>query len=188
LAVTATGTLTAGHYAISLAGRTEGNSFPWNGSFQHSIALGLGCGTLANYCTSGTTSSGCLAQIQGNGVPSISASSGFTLDVVNMQGASQGLIFYGISGRTAAPWGTSSSFVCVKSPTQRTGPQNGGGSVGACDGALHLDWNNYIANNPGALGAPFSIGQLVQAQGWFRDPPSPKSTMLSDALEFAVCP
>jgi hypothetical protein len=53
---------------------------------------------------------------------------------------------------------------------------------------MHLDWNSYVANDPGALGAPFSVGQLVQAQAWFRDPPSPKTTMLSDALEFAVCP
>jgi hypothetical protein len=105
-----------------------------------------------------------------------------------MEGASQGLIFYGVSGRAASPWGASSSFVCVKSPTQRTGAQGGGGTSGACDGAMSLDWNSFFASHPSALGAPFSAGQLVQAQGWFRDPPSPKSTMLSDAIEFAVCP
>jgi hypothetical protein len=53
---------------------------------------------------------------------------------------------------------------------------------------MSLDWNAFVANHPGALGAPFSAGQLVEAQGWFRDPPSPKATMLSDALEFALCP
>jgi hypothetical protein len=188
ISLTATGTLTAGLYYISLAGRMEGSSFPFSGSFDHSLVLSLGCGTLATYCTSGTTSNGCTAQIQSSGIPSVSATSGFSLDVIHVQGASQGLIFYGLSGRTAAPWGTSSSFVCVKSPTQRTGTQNCGGTAGACDGAMHLDWNAYVSNHPAALGAPFSVGQLVQAQGWFRDPPSPKSTMLSDALEFAVCP
>jgi hypothetical protein len=188
LSVVGTGTLTAGQYYVSLSGRTEGNSSPFNGSFSHSLALDIGCGNTTSYCTSGTTTHGCTAQIQGTGTPSASATSGFTLAVTGMEGASQGLIFYGVSGRSAAPWGTSSSFVCVKSPTQRTSAQSGGGTSGACDGAMSLDWNSYVASHPSAIGAPFAAGQLVQAQGWFRDPPSPKSTMLSDALEFPVCP
>jgi hypothetical protein len=53
---------------------------------------------------------------------------------------------------------------------------------------MGLDWNSHVANDPGALGAPFSAGRLVQAQGWFRDPPSPEGAMLSDALELSVCP
>jgi hypothetical protein len=53
---------------------------------------------------------------------------------------------------------------------------------------LTLDWNAYVAANPTALGAPFASGQHVFAQGWFRDPSSPKTTMLSDGLEFVVQP
>jgi hypothetical protein len=53
---------------------------------------------------------------------------------------------------------------------------------------MSLDWNAFVASHPGAVGTPFSAGQLVQAQGWFRDPPSPKSTMLSNAIEFVVAP
>lgn len=185
----ASGTMSAGRYVIGLMGQADGaNTYPYSASYSGSIALDLTCGTMTSYCTAGTTTSGCLAQIQGSGTPSASASSGFALDVIQMEGAAQGLIFYGVSGRAAAPWGTTSSFVCVKSPTQRTAAQGGGGTPGACDGALHLDWNSFVSSTPGALGAPFSAGQLVQAQGWFRDPPSPKSTMLSNAVEFAVCP
>jgi hypothetical protein len=143
---------------------------------------------IATYCTAGTTTNGCLASISGSGTPSASAPSGFTISVASVEGQKQGLIFYGISGRAAAPWGTSSSFLCVKAPTQRTPAQNTGGSFGACDGTLSIDWNTYIATHPGALGTPFSSGALVDAQAWFRDPPSPKTTMLSDGLEFVVQP
>jgi hypothetical protein len=178
-----------GQYFVQLNGRTEGtNVWPYTGSFDNSLSLAFGSSAVTSYCTSGTTTNGCNAQIQGTGTASTSSTSGFTLDVVGMEGASQGLIFYGVSGRAASPWGTSSSFVCVKSPTQRTGAQSGGGTSGACDGAMSLDWNAFVASHPGAVGTPFSSGQLVQAQGWFRDPPSPKSTMLSNAIEFVVAP
>jgi Tol biopolymer transport system component len=140
------------------------------------------------YCTAGTTSNGCLPSISGSGTPSASAPSGFTISVAAVEGQKQGLIFYGVTGRVALAWGTSSSFLCVKAPTQRTPAQNTGGTAGACNGTLSIDWNAYIAANPGALGTPFSAGARVDAQGWFRDPPSPKTTMLSDALEFDLGP
>lgn len=187
-AVTAGGTLMPGSYSLTLVGRCEGNTSPFNGSFDHSLALGLGCGSTVSYCTSGTTTHGCTPHIAGNGTASASAASGFTLDVTGMEGAAPGLIFYGVSGRTASPWGASSSFVCVLPPTQRTGAQAGSGAAGSCNGTMSVDWNLFVAGHPNALGAPFSAGQLVDAQGWFRDPPSPKSTMLTDALEFPVCP
>jgi hypothetical protein len=188
-AITLSGTLTAGQYSMSLLSRVDGNnSFPFSGSYDNSISLALEAGTFTSYCTSGTTTNGCLARIQGNGLPSASAPSGFTLDVIDMEGAAQGLIFYGLSGRSATPWGTSSSYVCVKSPTQRTSVQTGSGTPGACNGSMSLDWNSYVSSHPGALGVPFSAGELVQAQGWFRDSGSPKTTMLSDAIEFVVQP
>jgi hypothetical protein len=188
-AATASGTLTAGQYVMTLQSRVDGNnSAPYAGSYHNSISVGLESGTFTSYCTAGTTTNGCLAVIQGNGLPSASLTSGFTLDVVNMEGATQGLIFYGLSGRTALPWGTSSSFVCVKAPTQRTPVQTASGTPGSCNGAMSVDWNAFISSNPGAVGVPFSAGELVQAQGWFRDSGSPKTTMLSNALEFVVQP
>jgi hypothetical protein len=35
---------------------------------------------------------------------------------------------------------------------------------------------------------PFTVGQVVDAQAWLRDPPAPNTTNLSDALEFSLCP
>jgi hypothetical protein len=126
--------------------------------------------------------------MQSIGTPSASATSGFTISVHDVEGAKQGLVFYGTSGRLASPWGAGSSLLCVKSPAQRTAIQASGGAAGTCDGLLSLDWNAYMAANPGALGHPRSAGMVVQAQGWFRDPPAPKTTNLSDGIEFVLAP
>jgi hypothetical protein len=142
------------------------------------------------YCTAGTTTNGCLASISAVGVASASSGSGYTLTVTSVEGQKQGLVFYGVnnSGFTPSPWGAGSSYLCVKSPTQRTGVLDSGGTGGACDGAFALDFNAFITANPSSLGSPFAAGQHVFAQGWFRDPPSPKTTSLSNALEFVVGP
>jgi hypothetical protein len=107
----------------------------------------------------------------------------------NIEGQKQGLLFYGLSGQTALPWAAgSTSFFCVKSPTQRMGAQLSGGTTGACDGNLSQDWLAFVAANPGALGAPYSVGQVVDAQAWYRDPPAVKTTNLSNGLEFTLVP
>jgi len=141
-----------------------------------------------NYCTAGVTTNGCAATMSAAGLASASAPSGFTLSALGVEGDKQGLIFYSASGEASSPWGASSSFLCIKAPTQRTGAQVSGGAAGSCNGVLSVDWNAFRAANPTAVGTPFAAGDRVQAQAWFRDPPSPKSTMLSDALEFEVCP
>jgi len=141
------------------------------------------------YCTAGVTSLGCQPSLAGIGTPSASSSSGFVLSASSVDGQRSGLIFYGISGGHSAPWSTtSSSFLCVKSPTQRMGVNASGGNAGVCDGVLAEDWNAFVASHPIALGQPFVGGELVHAQAWFRDPPAPKSTNLSNARVFVVGP
>lgn len=146
------------------------------------------CGVVATYCTAGTTSGGCVPTISATGTPSGSTGSGFVVAVDRVDGQRPGLIFYGVSGRLALPWGSSTSWLCVKPPTMRSGVQSSGGTFFQCDGRLAVDWNAFVAANSGALGAPFTNGTHVYAQGWFRDPPSPKTSSLSDALEFLPCP
>jgi hypothetical protein len=140
------------------------------------------------YCTAGTTTNGCVSTMSASGTPSASAASGFVLAASSLEGQRQGLVFYGVTGANVQPWGGGSSFLCVKPPTQRTPVQFSGGTIGACDGTLALDWNAFRATYPGALGAPFSAGDVVYAQAWFRDPAAPKTTNLSDALQFALFP
>jgi len=76
----------------------------------------------------------------------------------------------------------------VKPPTQRMTVQNSGGTLSQCDGSISIDWLAYLAANPAAFGNPFSAGTTVWAQTWYRDPPSPKSTSLSNGLRFTTCP
>jgi hypothetical protein len=142
------------------------------------------------YCTSGTSTSGCTPTISASGQPSASAASSCTLSVANLEGQKQGLIFYGLdnSGFSPLPWSaTSTSFFCVKSPTQRTLPQLSGGTPGQCDGAFTLDWNNFLATFA-ALGEPFAAGDKLYAQGWYRDPPASKTTNLTNAVELTFVP
>ena len=120
------------------------------------------------------------------GTPSVSASTPFTLTVQGANGSSAGLMFYGITHATAVAWGTSGGVRCVGSPFLRTVVQATGGTLGACDGTMVLDWNLYVATHPSTLGAPFMVGDAIWAQGWYRDPPSTKGTQMSDAIEFVL--
>lgn len=142
-----------------------------------------------SYCTSSTSAAGCVASIRGVGVPSASASSGFTLQVDEVEGQRQGLIFYSAAGQQALPWASgSTSWFCVKAPTQRMPLSSSGGAIGGCDGQYARDWCAYMSANSGALGNPRAAGQNFDAQAWFRDPPAPKSTSLSNALHFTLAP
>jgi hypothetical protein len=144
---------------------------------------------VVNYCTPGISSSFCMPSMTWTGNPSASSGSGFTLRCENLNGQRTALIFYGVTGRLANPWSAqSSSFMCVKSPHQRTPAANSGGTNGNCDGTIAIDWNAFIASNSNVLGSPFSAGDIVDAQCWYRDPSAPKTTNLSDGLEFTVCP
>jgi Tol biopolymer transport system component len=142
------------------------------------------------YCSAGTTTNGCAASITASGLPSASISVGFTLTVSSVEGQKTGLLFYGVNhaGFSPSGWGLSSSYLCVRSPIQRTGAQSSGGTVDHCDGSLTLGWNAFNSAHIAAFGAPLVAGQHVFAQGWFRDPPSPKGTMLSNAIEFILGP
>jgi hypothetical protein len=140
-----------------------------------------------SYCTAGTSSNGCTPTLSASGSVSASGASAFLVTAQGVEGQKPGLVFYGVSGAASSPWGAT-GFLCVKAPQQRTTQSNSGGTSGACDGALVLDWNAYMNAHPSALGQPFQAGNLVWLQGWYRDPPSTKTTALTDALACVVCP
>jgi hypothetical protein len=184
-------------YALAAFDDSSGTGLYAGGSFDVSASgdsylAKWGCAFASSgstYCTAGTTSNGCTPAIGGTGSASATASSGFTISVSNVEGQRAGIFFYGVTGPRASPWSaSSSSSLCVQPPTQRMGLLNSGGTPGACNGTLNTDWNAYIAAHPSALGQPLSSGQHVWAQAWFRDPPAPKTTNLSDGLVFLVGP
>lgn len=147
------------------------------------------CPAIISYCTSGTSTNGCVPTMSASGTPSAAATSGFTLTASSIEGQKSGLIFYGVSGPKASIWSPgSNSYLCLKAPTQRTPSANSGGTLNLCDGVLSIDFLDYVATHPGALGSPFSAGDLVWVQAWYRDPPAPNTTNLSNGLQFTMCP
>jgi hypothetical protein len=156
----------------------------WNGVIRYNCSSGP-----VSYCTAGTTSNGCNATITADNNPSASAANPCNISVSGAEGQRNGIIFYGLMSNSTnwcAMGGT--SILCVKAPTQRTGTQMTGGTNNACDGSMALDFNAYVAANPTSLGLPLMAGQHIYGQGWFRDPPSCKTTSLSDGVDMTVEP
>jgi len=154
------------------------------------ILPGTACGTLVSYCTAGLSTSGCSATLSAVGTPSATAVSGFDLQAVNVEGAKDGLFFFGSGGRQANPWGNGTSFQCVVPPVSRGGLLSGTGTAGACDGSFSQDLNAlWCATCPSPPKNP-GAGATTQAQLWHRDPmnTSNQTTSLSNALEFVLCP
>lgn len=144
-------------------------------------------GDVASYCTAGTSSAGCVATLSASGLPSAQLASGFLLTCAGVDGERSGLLLYA-SAPGALPWGSGgTSWLCVTGPRQRTPGLASGGTPGACDGVLALDFNAYLATHPTALGAPFRAGQVFYAQAWWRDPQVSAGSQLSAGLRFALC-
>ncbi len=143
------------------------------------------------YCApvGGGTSSGCLPSISASANPSLSLSAPCSITVANVEGQKTGIVFYGVSGATNLLWcAGGNSFFCVKAPTQRTFVASSGGVANQCNGSLLLDWDAYQAANTSALGNPWSLGSKAYVQSWFRDPPSCKTTFMSQAIELTYVP
>jgi hypothetical protein len=142
----------------------------------------------ASYCTTSTTSNGCSPAIDASGAPSASATSGYVVQVQQVEGQRAGLILYGTTA-AAVPWASgSSSVLCVGAPRQRTTLSFSGGTHASCDGALAIDLLAWIAAHPGALGTPLQAGQSLYLQGYFRDPPAPKGSNLSGGWAVTLGP
>jgi hypothetical protein len=154
------------------------------------IVPALTCGTAVNYCTAGTSASGCMGTVVAGGTPSATAPNGFTLTGLGIEGNKDAIFFWGTNGRQANPWGSSSSLQCVVPPAIRGGLLPLTGTTGQCDAAPSQDLNALWCptcprpqKNPGA-------GSTVNAQCWYRDPfsTSNQTTALSDGIEFVLCP
>jgi hypothetical protein len=162
-------------------------STDWNGntgqSALKSIHTGGGCsGSVSTYCTGKLNSQGCVPAITFSGAPSASAGSGFLVRANLLLPSVPALYFYSKSGPATGPF--QGGVLCVAAPLVRT-PVTMSGGAGPCSGSLALDFNAWIASGADpSLGA----GSAVWMQAWSRDPASPSTTSVSDALRFEVCP
>jgi hypothetical protein len=119
--------------------------------------------------------------------PSVSFANACAISAIGVEGQKSAIFFYSLAP-SAQQWGAGPSFLCVKAPTARTLTQPTGGTSAACDGALGLAWNAFQLANPNALGTPWTAGEQVFVQLWFRDPPASKATSLSDAVRMTYVP
>jgi len=142
------------------------------------------------YCTAGVSAAGCQPTIAASANPRVGHNTPCQISASGLDGQRSGVLFYGLFA-LPQQWcgaGIGSSFLCVKAPTQRVLQQISGGTAGACNGALTLDWNAFQLAQPASLGAPWTAGEKVYLQGWYRDPLSCKTTALSNAVQLTYQP
>jgi hypothetical protein len=119
----------------------------------------------------------------------VSSTASTTAQASGLEGLKSSLLFYSLSGPRAQPWApNSTSFLCINGPTQRTSARSTGGSSSSCNGTFALDLLAWTSANAGSLGAPFAPGNVLAAQVWYRDPPAPRGTNLSAAIQFTLAP
>lgn len=138
------------------------------------------------FCVARTNSLGCVPEIEGDGFPSPTAASGYTIRAAQVRNRSAGTLAFSVGAQTSVPFG--GGTLCLTQPLRRTGMRDSGGSpvgVADCSGAWQLDFNTWMAQN-----ATLPAGTTVRAQWLGRDPgfAAPANWTLSDALEFVLRP
>ena len=136
------------------------------------------------YCTGKINSLGCTPWMWASGTVSASSSSPFVVNASNFISQKTGLLFYSHQPASAPFQG---GFKCTGNPTVRTALQNSGGSASGadCTGTYSYDFNARIQSG---VDPTLVAGAEVFAQYWARDPASPSSTSLSNALRLLINP
>ncbi|MBL8802774.1 MAG: thrombospondin type 3 repeat-containing protein [Planctomycetes bacterium] len=145
-------------------------------------------GITVSYCTSGTSSIGCVATIGGSGVASASATAGYFVTTSGVEGQRQAITFYSLLGPKTPPTPFGAGFLCVKSPTQRTGNLQASGTPGLCNGLVSIDILDWAQTHPAGQGVPFTAGLTLNFQSSIRDPLSPGTRVMSNAIQVTLLP
>jgi hypothetical protein len=137
---------------------------------------------------------GCTPDVSWVGTPDVAqcntvGPSDFVVTFGAMSENKTGNIILGKTKPSPGFWSAQSSQ-CFAAPFTRTGQvdtgDTNGGALG-CGGSLALDVEAYLqGGNP--LVAPAAAGDCYVVQGWYRDPSSAKTTQMTDAAAFYICP
>ena len=102
--------------------------------------------------------------------------------------ANPGVFFHTTHGAASTPVQSAMGWLCIAStgifrvvPTQLTG-----GTAAPCDGHFLIDFNAYFAAQ--LEDSSLLAGASLDLQAWYRDPPSPGRSNLTDALSFTMLP
>src|SRR5688572_16242043 len=144
--------------------------------------------TFVTYCASSTTSiPGCSAAVSASGMPSLGNPAGFVITSGSVPGGNRiGVLYFSDQARAATPMGTQGGLLCVATPPPYvlTAPTKSGGTAGVCNGSLSSSLQAMLAANSSIV----VVGKTLRAAFLFRDPGSPDTFGLSNAIEFSVCP
>ncbi len=145
------------------------------------------------YCAGKVNSLGCTPTMSTQGVSSASAGWGYYIRATAVRNNTIGLLLYSTSGRAAVPFvgGT----LCLAAPVRRALGINSGGTpppAANCSGVFDFDMNWFATGGLGGNPSPalWIAGTQVNCQFWGRDQgfAPPNNAMLSNALEYVVCP
>jgi hypothetical protein len=118
-----------------------------NQGLSASLSYHAGVPSPVTYCTAKVNSLGCVPAIAFTGVPSASMTSGFVVRGANVRNNKNGLLFYGINGRSSLPF--QGGTLCVKTPLRRTvrrSPRQSG-PANDCSGVSLLDMNAFATRS-----------------------------------------
>ena len=137
-----------------------------------------------SYCRPKVNSLGCTPRMTSSGIPSATSPSPFDLGAIDLINNKNLLLFYGF---TPAMKPFQGGTLCVLPPLRRTAVLSSGGNPppNDCSGTFAFDFNAWIQ---GGFDPALITGVLVFAQTWSRDPASPSTTSLTDAVMFAIQP
>lgn len=144
------------------------------------VAQSCGCAPVP-YCTPKPNSLGCLPTAYATGSTSLTHNT-LRIRVRDVLNNKPGILFWGTQP-AAIPF--QGGTLCVSPPITRTTPTSTGGNPppNDCSGSLAFHWNQpYVASQG------ITTGEWYYAQYWSRDPASPSTTSLSDAVRFVLCP
>ncbi len=160
--------------------RAVDNAGNW-GATAHFGPIFANANSVATYCTGKTNSLGCVPSISTNGLQPSRSAGNFAVTCSNVISQKNGLLFFGFAS-VAAPF--QGGTLCVASPTIRTASQNSGGTPAGndCTGSYSYTFSTADMNLFG-----LDPGEVVYGQYWMRDPQSPSTTGLSNAVRFTVC-
>jgi hypothetical protein len=172
------GLYVGGSSSGSLGGPNAGGTDIWLARYDGS------CNPGTIYCAASSTSiPGCQASISATGSPTLTNPTAWTVSSGPVPGANLGLLLFGSSGSDNTPYGTLGGTLCVASPTFHTAPEPSGGDQGQCNGGYAFTLADLIA-----AALVVTSGTTINAQVWARDPANPDGFLLSDGIEFTVCP
>jgi hypothetical protein len=135
------------------------------------------------YCAAKINSLGCTPMMAFQGSASASNPTPFALTAQSVLNHKYGLLFFGVSGRASFPF--QDGLLCVLPPIRRTVVQDSGGSASGsdCSGSYSFDFNALVQ---AGTYPDLTPGLIVDCQYWSRDPASPSTTGLTDAIEFGI--